>query len=228
LTESGGGDSVTDHGWERWTEQVDWTDWRSWLRKVASTDWASAPWPSAPWEQAAAAEGISLTLRAVEEDELDRHVTATWPAIRHWWRDAGHSGPPPRKPAARRTCPNSSRLGRLASTGRGPRGGRHARLGNRPPFLTGCSQAAVLPGGPALIRNCDCITGCSTRWWPGHASRGPRVCSMHVGPGIGSTTLASPFARLRWPPVGEGFGIPLVVRCAGTVVHRRGDANARQ
>jgi hypothetical protein len=68
LTESGGEDGVTDHGWERWTEQVDWTDWRSWLRKVASTDWASAPWPSAPWEQAAAPEGISLTLRAVEED----------------------------------------------------------------------------------------------------------------------------------------------------------------
>jgi hypothetical protein len=65
-----GGDGVTDQGWERWTEQVDWTDWRSWLRKVASTDWASAPWPSAPWEQAAAPEGVSLTFRAVEDDEL--------------------------------------------------------------------------------------------------------------------------------------------------------------
>ena len=28
-------------------------------------------------------------------------------------------------------------------------------LWNPPPFLTGCSQAAVLPGGPALIRNYD-------------------------------------------------------------------------
>jgi hypothetical protein len=28
-------------------------------------------------------------------------------------------------------------------------------LSNPPPFLTGCSQAAVLPGGPALIRNYD-------------------------------------------------------------------------
>ena len=28
-------------------------------------------------------------------------------------------------------------------------------LWNPPPFLTGCSQAAVLAGGPALIRNYD-------------------------------------------------------------------------
>jgi predicted choloylglycine hydrolase len=28
-------------------------------------------------------------------------------------------------------------------------------LWNPPPFLTGCSQAAVLDGGPALIRNYD-------------------------------------------------------------------------
>ena len=28
-------------------------------------------------------------------------------------------------------------------------------LWNPPPFLTGCSQAAVLPGGPALVRNYD-------------------------------------------------------------------------
>ena len=28
-------------------------------------------------------------------------------------------------------------------------------LWDPPPFLTGCSQAAVLPGGPALVRNYD-------------------------------------------------------------------------
>ena len=28
-------------------------------------------------------------------------------------------------------------------------------LWNPPPFLTGCSQAAVPPGSPALIRNYD-------------------------------------------------------------------------
>ena len=41
-----------------------------------------------------------------------------------------------------------------AMVGTTPRLGR-AGLWNPPPFLTGCSQAAVLPGGPALIRNYD-------------------------------------------------------------------------
>ena len=36
-----------------------------------------------------------------------------------------------------------------------PRRGAALALWNPPPFLTGCSQAAVLPGGPALIRNYD-------------------------------------------------------------------------
>ena len=87
--------------WQRWTENADWTDWRSWLRKVASTDWASAPWPSAPWEQAAAARGISLTLRAVEDDELDRNLTATWPAFRQWWRNGPGTRPTAAQAGAR-------------------------------------------------------------------------------------------------------------------------------
>ena len=55
--------------WQRWVEDVDWSDWRSWLQRVASTDWASAPWPATPWEQAAPQGEVSLTLRAIEEDE---------------------------------------------------------------------------------------------------------------------------------------------------------------
>src|SRR5207344_288291 len=136
---------MTDHGWERWTEQVDWTDWRSWLRKVASTDWASAPWPSAPWEQAAASGGISLTLRAVEDDELDRDLAGV-PAV-----VAGRPGHPAHRRAGRgaarrahaRTRPGLAAAG--GPTGRGPRGGRHARI----------VEPAALPdrlfagGGPA-------------------------------------------------------------------------------
>ena len=36
-----------------------------------------------------------------------------------------------------------------------PEAGAALALWNPPPFLTGCSQAAVLAGGPALIRNYD-------------------------------------------------------------------------
>ena len=42
-----------------------------------------------------------------------------------------------------------------ALLGDDPEAGTALALWNPPPFLTGCSQAAVLPGGPALIRNYD-------------------------------------------------------------------------
>src|SRR5690242_1356538 len=86
---------VSWQDWQRWAEEADWTDWRSWLRRVASTDWASAPWPSAPWDQAGAAPegGISLSLRSLEEDELGEHLTAAWPAFRRWWREGANDRP---------------------------------------------------------------------------------------------------------------------------------------
>jgi hypothetical protein len=83
--------------WQRWVEGVDWPDWRSWLRRVASTDWASAPWPSTPWEQARQAGDVSLILAAWEEDEpgdqIGQHLTRTWPAFHQWWRDGANTRP---------------------------------------------------------------------------------------------------------------------------------------
>jgi predicted choloylglycine hydrolase len=212
---------VTDHGWERWTEQVDWTDWRSWLRKVASTDWASAPWPSAPWEQAAAPGGISLTLRAVEDDELDRNLTATWPAFRQWWRDGPGTRPTAGQAGARldehmpELVPAWRRLTGLL--GEDPEAAAALALWNPPPFLTGCSQAAVLPGGPALIRNYDWDHRLFDAVVARTALTGPRVlgmldCMWGLLDGVNDAGLAVSLAFGGRPQVGEGFGIPLVVR----------------
>jgi predicted choloylglycine hydrolase len=221
LTESGGEDGVTDHGWERWTEQVDWTDWRSWLRKVASTDWASAPWPSGPWEQAAAPGGISLTLRAVEDDELGRNLTATWPAFRQWWRDGPGTRPTAGQAGARldehmpELVPAWRRLAGLL--GEDPEAAATLALWNPPPFLTGCSQAAVLPGGPALIRNYDWDHRLFDAVVARTALTGPRVlgmldCMWGLLDGVNDAGLAVSLAFGGRPQVGEGFGIPLVVR----------------
>ena len=212
---------MTDHGWERWTEQVDWTDWRSWLRKVASTDWASAPWPSAPWEQAAASEGISLTLRAVEDDELDRNLTATWPAFRQWWRDGPGTRPTAGQAGARldehmpELVPAWRRLAGLL--GEDPEAAATLALWNPPPFLTGCSQAAVLPGGPALIRNYDWDHRLFDAVVARTALTGPRVlgmldCMWGLLDGVNDAGLAVSLAFGGRPQVGEGFGIPLVIR----------------
>jgi len=147
--------------WQQWVEDVDWSDWRSWLRRIASTDWTGAPWPGTPWEQPPDAGQVSLTLRAFGEDEpgpqIAGHLRETWPGSRRWW----HGGPNarPSAPEARarleehmpELVPTWQRL--AAMLGDDPDAKAALALWNPPPFLTGCSQAAVLPGGPALIRN---------------------------------------------------------------------------
>jgi hypothetical protein len=149
--------------WQRWTEGVDWSDWRSWLRRVSSTDWAAGPWPGTPWDQAPGAGPVSLSWQAFGEDEpgdrIREHLVATWPAFRQWWREGANARPAAGEARARleehmlELVPAWRRL--AAMLGDDPDAAAALALWNPPPFLTGCSQAAVLPGGPALIRNYD-------------------------------------------------------------------------
>jgi predicted choloylglycine hydrolase len=209
--------------WQRWVEETDWTDWRSWLTKAASTDWASAPWPSAPWDQAGAVPtaGISLTLRAFEEAELGEHLTAVWPAFRQWWQDGPGTRPTAAQTGARldehmpELVPAWRRLAEIFDNDR--EAAAALGLWNPPPFLTGCSQAAVLPGGPALIRNYDWDHRLFDAAVAGTAFTGRRVlgmldCLWGLLDGVNDAGLAVSLAFGGRPQVGEGFGIPLVIR----------------
>jgi predicted choloylglycine hydrolase len=214
---------VTDRGWERWAEEVDWTDWRSWLRKVASTDWTSAPWPSVPWEQPGSVRegGIALALRAVEDDELADHLTASWPAFRRWWRDGPGTRPTAAQAGARleehmpELVPAWRRLAGLL--GEDPEAATALTLWNPPPFLTGCSQAAVLPDGPALVRNYDWDYRLFDAVVARTAFAGRRVlgmldCLWGLLDGVNDAGLALSLAFGGRPQSGQGFGIPLVMR----------------
>jgi hypothetical protein len=150
-------------GWQRWVEGVDWSDWRSWLQRVASTDWAPGQTAEPPWQGAAQGGAVSLTVRAYEEDEpgdqIREQLAATWPAFHRWWRDGANTRPAAGEARARleehmpELVPTWERLTAMIP-GESDAGAALA-LWNPPPFLTGCSQAAVLDGGPALIRNYD-------------------------------------------------------------------------
>jgi len=209
--------------WQRWAEETDWTDWRSWLAKAASTDWASAPWPSAPWDQAGAVPtgGISLTLRAFEEGELGEHLTAVWPAFRHWWQDGPGTRPTAAQTGARldehmpELVPAWRRLAEILDNDR--EAAAALGLWNPPPFLTGCSQAAVLPGGPALIRNYDWDhrlfdAAVARTAFTGRRVLGMLDCLWGLLDGVNDAGLAVSLAFGGRPQVGEGFGIPLVIR----------------
>ena len=90
-------------------------------------------------------------------------------------------------------------------------------LWNPPPFLTGCSQAAVLAGGPALIRNYDwdyrLLDGAVGRTeYAGRRVLGMLDCLWGLLDGVNDAGLAVSLTFGGRPEVGAGFGIPLVIR----------------
>ncbi len=212
-------------GWQRWVEGVDWSDWRSWMRRVAATDWAPGPGAGIPWAEAPRAGPVSLAVRAYEEDEpgdrVREHLTATWPAFGRWWRDGANSRPVLREARARleehmpELVPTWQRLTAMipGDSDAGPA----LALWNPPPFLTGCSQAAVIKGGPALIRNYDwdyrLFDGVIAKTaYTGRRVLGMADCLWGLLDGVNDTGLAVSLTFGGRPQVGDGFGIPLVIR----------------
>ena len=222
-------------GWQRWTEGVDWSDWRGWLQRLAAMDWAATDWAptdwaagqtaGAPWSGPPEAGAVSLTLRAFEEttpgNGIREHLTGTWPAFRHWWRDGANTRPTAAEAGARlaehmpELVPAWERL--TAMIPGDPEAGAALALWNPPPFLTGCSQAAVLDGGPALIRNYDwdyrIFDGVVARTaYTGRRVLGMLDCLWGLLDGVNDSGLAISLTFGGRREVGEGFGIPLVIR----------------
>ena len=213
--------------WERWLPDpdADWSDWRSWLQRVAALDWAAPPWPEVPPDQATGAREIPLTLRAFGEDEpgdqIGEQLTATWPAFRRWWREGANTRPTAAEAQARleehmpELVPTWQRLAAMLDDE--PDAAAALTLWNPPPFLTGCSQAAVLPGGPALVRNYDwdyrLFDAVVARTaYSGRPVLGMLDCLWGLLDGINDAGLAVSLTFGGRPQVGEGFGIPLVIR----------------
>ena len=213
------------HGWQRWAEGVDWSDWRGWLQRIASTDWVPGQTADLPWRGPPRKDAISLTLRAFAEEEpgdrVGEHLAATWPAFRRWWRDGPNTRPSAAEARARlqehmpELVPTWERLTAMLP------GDSEAvaalALWNPPPFLTGCSQAAVLPAGPALIRNYDWDYRLFDAVVARTAYTGRRVlgvldCLWGLLDGVNDGGLAVSLTFGGRPQVGEGFGIPLVIR----------------
>ncbi len=222
--------------WQHWVEGVDWSDWRSWLQRLAAADWASTDWtatdwtagawPGSSWERVPQAqEVIPLTLHAFGEDEpgerMAGQLNAAWPAFRRWWQEGANARPDTDEARARleqhmpELVPTWQRLTAMLSDD--PVAGAALALWNPPPFLTGCSQAAVLPGGPALIRNYDWDYRLFDATVARTAYGGRRVlgmldCLWGLLDGVNDAGLALSLTFGGRPQVGEGFGIPLVIR----------------
>jgi predicted choloylglycine hydrolase len=222
----GVGAPVSWPDWQQWVAGVDWSDWRSWLRRVAATEWAPGQGPGTPWEPAPRPGAVSLALRTLEEDKpgdrMSEHLAETWPAFRQWWRDGANTRPSAGEARARleehmpELMPAWQRLISMIP-GDDPDAAAALALWNPPPFLTGCSQAAVLRGGPGLVRNYDwdyrlCEGVVAKTAYTGRRVLGMLDCLWGLLDGINEAGLTVSLTFGGRPEVGEGFGIPLVVR----------------
>ena len=149
------------------------------------------------------------------------HLRAVWPAFRRWWQDGANARPGLDEARARleqhmpELIPTWQRL--TAMLGEDHAAGAALALWNPPPFLTGCSQAAVLPGGPALVRNYDWDyrlfdAAVARTAYGGRRVLGMLDCLWGLLDGVNDAGLALSLTFGGRPQVGEGFGIPLVIR----------------
>jgi predicted choloylglycine hydrolase len=235
--------------WTDWRQWVDGTDWRTWLQRFTATDWTTtdwtttdwtaSPWSGPPWEPPAGASPIPLTFRAFAEDEpgdqIARHLRSAWPVFRRWWHGGTGQRTRPSVSEARarleehmpELVPTWQRLS--AMLGDDPDAAAALALWNPPAFLTGCSQAAVRAGGPALIRNYDWDYRLYDAVVARTAYQGRRVlgmldCLWGLLDGVNDAGLAVSLTFGGRPQVGEGFGIPIVIRYVLQVCETAGEA----
>lgn len=187
--------------------------WRHWL------DASPAPRPQ------------SQTLQFVGVDEerpgpgWQALYRDTWPAYRSWWLSEGVARRPDRREAENalaRYMPEladvHAELVRLA--GGSDTAAEMLALWNPPPFIVACSQAVVPDGSsgePVLVRNYDYdprlfeATIYRSRW----SSRrvvGTGDCLWGLVDGMNDSGLAASLTFGGRQQIGEGFGVPLVIR----------------
>lgn len=150
------------------------------------------------------------------------HHAAHAPAFERWWLRKG-GGPRPTYLACERALarhmpeilPLWETLTALAG---GSDVAARTLSGFRPPpYLTGCSQAVWLRGEPLLVRNYDYVDRLWERTllhtgWQGRTVVGMSDCLWGLLDGVNDLGLAVSLAFGGRQEVGEGFGIPIVLR----------------
>ena len=225
MAEPVGPPEVSDwRGWLRWAATADWADPSSWRRFLP---WAeTVPWTQTP-RPPAYGGAITVEWTTLAEAEPDsgfaRHWQQVGPPLQRWWLADGRRNDEASAEQAesqlRRHMPELvplwERLVDLA--GGSALAATILSLWNPPAFLTGCSQAVVPAGGPALIRNYDWdyrlfdATVASTGYL-GRRVVGTEDCGWGLLDGVNDAGLAVSLTFGGRPQVGDGFGIPLVLR----------------
>jgi len=168
----------------------------------------------------------SLWFRAISEDEPGPKWAGLfaeyWPAYRRWWSREGLEARPTYRAgleALRRHMPEILPLYETLCdlAGGGDRAARFLSFYCPPPYLSGCSQA-IWPGGePVLVRNYDYAPSAFDALllrtgWQGRAVMGTSDGLWGLVDGMNEAGLALSLTFGGRRVVGDGFGVPLVLR----------------
>jgi predicted choloylglycine hydrolase len=171
--------------------------------------------------------GIRLAFRAVDEPEPGEQwlaaFTQMWPAYRAWYLKEGESARLSLRICRRmlgkwmpELLPTFQRLVELAGNNR--IAARFLSMYRPPGYVIGCSQAAFTgEGGPVLARNYDYPAGRAegivySTAWTGRRVIGMSDCLWGLLDGVNDAGLTMALTFGGRPTVGDGFGIPLVIR----------------
>ncbi len=172
------------------------------------------------------AEPIPFTFHAFAEPapgpRWRAFFEASWPVYRQWYLKEGDAARPSYVTARRmlRTCMPElvgtyDRLVDLA--GGGDVAARMLSLYRPPPYLAGCSQAAIAGADPVLVRNYDYAPSrfegvVQATAWGKHRVIGMSDCLWGLLDGMNDAGLAVSLTFGGRRVLGDGFGIPVVVR----------------
>jgi len=169
---------------------------------------------------------MSLTFRAISEDKPGPKWSGLfaeyWPAYRAWWAREGLSGRPTYlecRRAIREHMPEMSQLWETLCelAGGGDLQARFLSFYCPPKYLAGCSQA-IWPGDePLLVRNYDYDPEAFDAVvlktaWDGRGVIGTSDGLFGLVDGINDAGLAVSLTFGGRQEVGEGFGVPLILR----------------
>lgn len=181
---------------------------------------------------------IPFTFEAIDEPlpglRWQRLFEERWPAYRQWFLHAGEANLSSYAVCRRRLRTHMPELldtyDRLVElAGGGDLAARMLSMWNPPSYLSGCSQAVWTRGRPLLVRNYDyapsrlegVILGTH---WEGRGVIGMSDCLWGLLDGVNDAGLGVSLAFGGRPVVGEGFGVPLVLRYLLQVCETVGDA----
>lgn len=171
-------------------------------------------------------DAVSLIFTAVDEaipgEKWQALFRRFWPAYSEWYLKEGDAARPGYltcRSALRKHMPELEatydQLVELA--GGGDLAARFLSLYRPPPFLTACSQGVWRGKAPALVRNYDydpmLCEGVSLRSrWSGRRVLAMSDCMWGALDGINDSGLAASLAFGGRRVVGDGFGMPLILR----------------